>query len=150
MLNHGGCLSQSWRTLSSIIIDTNGRPAVQTLLRGVVPDSFPSLLSAAPAQPGERRLVAIDDNVYRLYGKQIHQVRHPWRPSAVPTMLDPCLSMSCCMRLQPPVPIHIMQGPQKVYGVLSEQCWPCGMLDAAPLYCGAACESCCGLCSTSA
>ena len=116
-VHHGGCLSQLWRTLSSIIIDTNGRPAMQTLLRGVVPDSFPSLLSAAPAQPGERRLVAIDDNVYRLYGKQIHQVRHPWRPSAVPTMLDPCLSTSCCMRLQPPVPIHIAQGPQKVYGM---------------------------------
>ena len=48
---------------------------LQTLLRGVVPDSFPLLLSAAHAQPGERRLVAIDDNVYRLYGAQIHQVR---------------------------------------------------------------------------
>ncbi len=47
---------------------------VQTLLRGVVPDSFPSLLSQAPAAPGERRLVAVDDNVYRLYGSQIHQV----------------------------------------------------------------------------
>lgn len=48
---------------------------LQTLLRGVVPDSFPLLLSAVHAQPGERRLVAIDDNVYRLYGAQIHQVR---------------------------------------------------------------------------
>ena len=75
----------------------NGRLDMQTLLRGVVPDSFPSLLSAAPAQPGERRLVAIDDNVYRLYGKQIHQVRHPWRPSAVPTKPDPCISTSCCI-----------------------------------------------------
>ena len=65
-------------------VDINWRLDVQTLLRGVVPDSFPSLLSAAPAQPGERRLVAIDDNVYRLYGKQIHQVCHPWRPSPVP------------------------------------------------------------------
>ncbi|CAL5223885.1 g6478 [Coccomyxa viridis] len=48
-------------------------PANKTLLRGVVPDSFPSLLSQAPAAPGERRLVAVDDNVYRLYGSQIHQ-----------------------------------------------------------------------------
>jgi len=47
---------------------------LQTLLRGVVPDSFPSLLSQSPAEPGERRLVAVDDNVYRLYGAQIHQV----------------------------------------------------------------------------
>lgn len=47
---------------------------MQTLLRGVVPDSFPLGLSLNPAQPGERRLVVIDDNVYRIYGAQLRQV----------------------------------------------------------------------------
>lgn len=47
---------------------------MQTLLRGVVPNSFPCQLSLTPAQPGERRLVVIDDNVYRLYGDQLRKV----------------------------------------------------------------------------
>lgn len=47
---------------------------VQTLLRGVVPDSFPSRLSLVTCQPGERRLVVIDDNVYRIYGAQLREV----------------------------------------------------------------------------
>ena len=75
-------------------MDADGRLDVQTLLRGVVPDSFPSLLSAAPAQPGERRLVAIDDNVYRLYGKQIHQVCQPGAASLCPQSLDAALPNS--------------------------------------------------------
>lgn len=67
---------------------------MQTLLRGVVPDSFPSLLSAAPAEAGERRLVAIDDNVYCLYGAQIHQVRHSKKLLTSYAMYEAC--EDCC------------------------------------------------------
>ena len=49
--------------------------SVQTLLRGVEPESFPMRLSLEPAQSGERRLVVIDDNVYAIYGAQLRQVR---------------------------------------------------------------------------
>ena len=90
-----------------IDVDIDGRLDVQTLLRGVVPDSFPSQLSAAPAQPGERRLVAIDDNVYRLYGKQIHQVCHPGAPLLCPQSLIPALSQRAaydCSRQYPFTP----------------------------------------------
>lgn len=48
-------------------------PNNKTLLRGVVPDSFPSRLSLDPCQPGERRLVVIDDNVFRIYGAQLRE-----------------------------------------------------------------------------
>lgn len=54
---------------------------LQTLLRGVVPDSFPSRLSLEPCERGERRLVVVDDNVYRIYGAQLREVCYlpkPW------------------------------------------------------------------------
>lgn len=48
--------------------------AAQTLLRGVVPNSFPSRLSFDPALPGERRFVVMDSNVFKLYGHLVQQV----------------------------------------------------------------------------
>ena len=49
--------------------------AVQTMLRGVVPDSFPCQATALPVRsPGQRRFVVMDDNVYRIYGARVEQV----------------------------------------------------------------------------
>lgn len=46
----------------------------QNLLRGVVPGSFPSQLSAtASSGIGQRRFILMDDNVYRLYGEKVEQ-----------------------------------------------------------------------------
>lgn len=48
---------------------------LQSLLRGVVPGSFPSQLAAQPSQEvGQRRFIIMDDNVYRLYGEKVEQV----------------------------------------------------------------------------
>lgn len=48
---------------------------MQTLLRGVIPDSFPSQLAAKPTQEvGQRRFIIMDDNVYRLFGERVEQV----------------------------------------------------------------------------
>ena len=48
---------------------------LQTLLRGVVPDSFPNRLSLDSALPGDRRFVIMDSTVFRLYGHAVHQAR---------------------------------------------------------------------------
>lgn len=49
---------------------------MQALLRGVVPGSFPCALGPEPeVTAGLRRFVVIDDNVLKLYGPAIRQVR---------------------------------------------------------------------------
>jgi hypothetical protein len=57
------------------LIHSDKHALLQTLLRGVVPDSFPSRLSFDSALPGERRFVIMDSTVFRLYGHAVHQVR---------------------------------------------------------------------------
>jgi hypothetical protein len=48
----------------------------QALLRGVAPNSFPFALGPEPAvATGLRRLVVVDENVERIYGAQIREVR---------------------------------------------------------------------------
>lgn len=50
--------------------------AVQALLRGVVPGSFPFVLGPEPeVTVGLRRLVVIDNNVERIYGDRLRQVQ---------------------------------------------------------------------------
>ena len=52
------------------------RSAPQNLLRGLVPDSFPSRLGLSPIEgPGQRRFVIIDDTVSDIYGQQLENVR---------------------------------------------------------------------------
>ena len=54
------------------------QPQAQALLRGVEPGSFPSCLAATATKDlGQRRFVVMDDNVYKLYGAQVRQVRRP-------------------------------------------------------------------------
>ena len=49
--------------------------ALQTLLRGVVPDSFPCRLSDKPMPAkNQRRFIIIDDNVHRIHGHRIETV----------------------------------------------------------------------------
>ncbi|KAK9832663.1 hypothetical protein WJX81_008668 [Elliptochloris bilobata] len=44
----------------------------ETMLRGVVPDSFPCQPTVLPVHtPGQRRFVVMDDNVYRIYGHRV-------------------------------------------------------------------------------
>ena len=115
--------------MSTTTVDNDARLDVQTLLRGVVPDSFPSLLSLAPAQPGERRLVAIDDNVYRLYGKQIHQVCHRSGPLLCLSTLNPCIPRPCSTRLKLLMLTNRMLRPKQAR--VWKQCSLCGVADAA-------------------
>ena len=50
--------------------------ALQALLRGVAPGSFPCALGPEPeATTGLRRFVVIDENIHRLYGQKIRKVR---------------------------------------------------------------------------
>ena len=51
---------------------------MQNLLRGLVPDSFPSRLGLSPPEgPGQRRFVVIDETVDEIYGQQLVNVRIP-------------------------------------------------------------------------
>ena len=47
---------------------------VQSLLRGLLPDSFPARLAAEPTTEKQRRFIIIDENVYATYGEQLEQV----------------------------------------------------------------------------
>ena len=67
---------------------------VQTLLRGVVPNSFPSRLSFDPAMPGERRFVVMDSNVYKLYGHLVQQVQAPFHKQRGVLW---CCQCCCCL-----------------------------------------------------
>lgn len=46
----------------------------QSLLRGLLPDSFPARLAAEPTTEKQRRFIIIDENVYATYGEQLEQV----------------------------------------------------------------------------
>lgn len=48
--------------------------AVQSLLRGLLPDSFPARLAAEPGTEKQRRFIIIDEDVYDTYGAQLEQV----------------------------------------------------------------------------
>ena len=50
---------------------------VQSLLRGLLPDSFPARLAAEPTTEKQRRFIIIDENVYATYGEQLEQVCLP-------------------------------------------------------------------------
>ncbi|KAL3154556.1 hypothetical protein ABBQ32_014013 [Trebouxia sp. C0010 RCD-2024] len=45
----------------------------QSLLRGLLPDSFPARLAAEPTTEKQRRFIIIDENVYATYGEQLEQ-----------------------------------------------------------------------------
>lgn len=47
---------------------------LQSLLRGLLPDSFPARLAAEPTTEKQRRFIIIDENVYATYGEQLEQV----------------------------------------------------------------------------
>lgn len=45
------------------------------MLRGVVPNSFPSQLASLPSyEIGTRRFIIMDENVYDLHGKKVEKV----------------------------------------------------------------------------
>lgn len=48
--------------------------ALQSLLRGLLPDSFPARLAAEPGTEKQRRFIIIDENVFDTYGPQLEQV----------------------------------------------------------------------------
>ena len=47
---------------------------LQSLLRSLLPDSFPARLAAEPTTEKQRRFIIIDENVYATYGEQLEQV----------------------------------------------------------------------------
>ena len=47
---------------------------LQSLLRGLLPDSFPARVAAEPGTEKQRRFIIIDENVYATYGEQLEQV----------------------------------------------------------------------------
>lgn len=47
---------------------------LQSLLRGLLPDSFPARLAAEPTTEKQRRFIIVDENVYATYGEQLEQV----------------------------------------------------------------------------
>lgn len=47
---------------------------VQSLLRGLLPDSFPARLAEEPGTEKQRRFIIIDEVVYATYGAQLEQV----------------------------------------------------------------------------
>ena len=51
---------------------------LQSLLRGLLPDSFPARLAAEPSTEKQRRFIIIDENVYATYGEQLEQVCIPY------------------------------------------------------------------------
>ena len=53
---------------------TIGMLYLQSLLRGLLPDSFPARLAAEPTTEKQRRFIIIDENVYATYGEQLEQV----------------------------------------------------------------------------
>ncbi|KAL0055706.1 hypothetical protein WJX82_003462 [Trebouxia sp. C0006] len=45
----------------------------KSLLRGLLPDSFPARLAAEPGSEKQRRFIIIDENVFETYGPQLEQ-----------------------------------------------------------------------------
>lgn len=48
--------------------------AMQNLLRGLLPDSFPARLAAEPSTEKQRRFIIIDEAVHAIYGPQLEKV----------------------------------------------------------------------------